>query len=200
MFLIYICGRAVYWPEGSVSRDTAQALKFYEVLLWILSDACFIFSAVVFLWQVVHWLATKSVRVRGRILYTAFFCLGSYVSLCSPFLLRIDFVKTFTPVAERGQVLVDAVEAFHKDRNAYPESVKDLVPAYLKELPRTGLAGYPDFEYSKGDDKTPYMIHVSTSLGLMNWDEFIYRPNGGYEKQYGTECIEPVGKWVYFHE
>ena len=118
----------------------------------------------------------------------------------SSFFFRISFVRTFTPVAERGQAIIDAVEAFHRDRGAYPDCVEDFVPAYLKEMPKTGLAGYPEFNYRKGDDAIPYVVSVDTPRGALNWDEFIYWPTGDYDKQYWGGRIEPVGKWVYFHE
>jgi hypothetical protein len=126
--------------------------------------------------------------------------LGSLVSALFPFLFRTNFVKTFTPVAERGQAIIDAVEAFYLDHGDYPECVEDFVPAYLKEMPKTGLAGYPDFKYRKGDDTIPYVVSVDTPRGGLNWDEFLYWPTGNYEKQYWGGWIEPVGKWVYFHE
>ncbi len=199
--LFYLGEHAPYWRPGAINPDDAFALQFYSGVSLLVAIFCLLLSLVILLIIAVILLFK---RKKGTLLYlfagVLLVFLGSLVSVLSPFLFRTDFVGVFTPVAERGQAIIDAVEAFHRDNGAYPECVEDFVPAYLKEMPKTGLAGYPDFTYRKGDDTIPYVVSVNTPRGGLNWDEFIYWPTGNYEKHYWGGWIEPVGKWVYFHE
>jgi hypothetical protein len=199
--LTYIAEHAAYWPQGTISPEFAFAQQFYMVFTWLFSILCFVVSFVVLLVIVVALLFRSNSRWLQCICFATLFLLaGSLISVFSPFMVRIDFVKAFTPVAERGQAIIDAVEAYHNDRGTYPDCVEEFVPAYLKEMPKTGLAGYPDFKYRKGDDTIPYVVSVDTPRGGLNWDQFIDWPTGDYDKHYWGGWIEPVGKWVYFHE
>ncbi len=199
--LLYLGEHAPYWRPGAITPDGAFALQFYMGVFWLLAILCLLLSLVILLIMAVILLFKREKRTLRYVFAGVLLVfLGSLVSALSPFLVRTDFVKTFTPVAERGQAIIDAVEAYHMDKGTYPGCVDDFVPVYLKQLPSTGLAGYPEFEYTQGDNTIPYAITVNTPRGVLNWDQFIYWPTGEYDKQYWGGWIEPIGKWVYFHE
>jgi len=45
-----------------------------------------------------------------------------------------------------------------------------------------------------------WRLSVPCSVGLLNWDEFVFRPNGpGQVRSHGA-VAPPVGTWVYIHE
>ena len=199
--LLYLGEHVPYWRPGAITPDGAFALQFYAGVFLLLAILGLLLSLLILLIIAVILLFKREKRILRYVFVGVLFVfLGSFVSTLSPFLFRTNFVKAFTPVAERGQAIIDAVEAYHMDKGTYPECVDDFVPAYLEQLPTTGLAGYPEFKYVHGDDTIPYAITVDTPRGGLNWDQFIYWPTGDYDKHYWGGWIEPVGKWVYFHE
>ncbi|MBI5834521.1 MAG: hypothetical protein HZB16_19660, partial [Armatimonadetes bacterium] len=53
-------------------------------------------------------------------------------------------------LGRRSQPLIDAVRAYERDYGEPPATLADLVPKYLPAVPRTGLIGYPDYQYDPG--------------------------------------------------
>lgn len=65
------------------------------------------------------------------------------VILCLSFCDRpekFDSVEEIRDGEQKGDVLVAAVEAFHKEMERYPANLDELVPKYISEIPKT-LAG-----------------------------------------------------------
>ena len=94
--------------------------------------------------------------------------------------------------------IIDAIEEHKIKIGDYPKSLKDLTPKFMTKIPHTGMCAYPRYEYRKSkkpDESGGYELFISTSVGTLNWDEFIYRPSGVY-----GESFERVGKWAYYHE
>jgi len=82
-----------------------------------------------------------------------------------------------------------------------PDSLGELVPDYLAELPSTGMKNYPSYEYRTGDAArlhhgNPWVIWMGVGYG-MGFDEFVYYPLQNYPEHSG---FERLGKWAYFHE
>lgn len=108
--------------------------------------------------------------------------------------------------ATRAQPLIFAIEKFRLEKNRTPHSLQELVPNYLPEIPRTGMAAYPRFEYSTREEhegrthfKT-YELQVQTSIGFINWDTFNYWPEADYPAQMYGGRVERIGAWAYVHE
>lgn len=53
---------------------------------------------------------------------------------------KFDSVEEIRDGKQKGDVLVAAVEAFHKEMGRYPTDLDELVPKYISEIPKT-LAG-----------------------------------------------------------
>lgn len=53
----------------------------------------------------------------------------------------------FSRAAEQADVVVDAIKRFEQAERRLPTSLNELVPAYLKYVPPTGLLEHPSFEY-----------------------------------------------------
>ena len=45
----------------------------------------------------------------------------------------------------------------------------------------------------------PWSLEVATSIGILNWDKFVYYPNQQYVSCCGNR-LEPIGDWAYLHE
>lgn len=106
--------------------------------------------------------------------------------------------------AERSQNLIAAIEQFEFDEGQPPRTLSELVPAYLPEIPGTGMQAYPAFEYYVGDIareryvENPWVLRVFTPQLLMSLDELFYLPRQNYA-EYGAS-VERVGDWAYLHE
>lgn len=124
-----------------------------------------------------------------------------------PAMKASHFIRLFAMgrAAQRGQVLIDAIEKYKADKGLYPNTLPELAPTYISQIPETGMCGYRSFEYQRieqvfGDATGGYELKIDTSLGPLNWDVFIYWPNQQYpERTYGGH-IEQIGSWAYVHE
>jgi hypothetical protein len=108
----------------------------------------------------------------------------------------------FRRAAERAAPVVAAIERFERERGQPPSSIEQLVPHYLPSLP----AGIPKFEIVAGDVAARdyygnrWVLFANVPTGMINWDVFLYFPNGQYpDKGYGG-WLERIGAWAYVHE
>lgn len=115
----------------------------------------------------------------------------------------------FRELAERSAPLVEAIHRFEADTGAPPRELADLVPKYLSAVPGTGMTGYPEYTYESEDDpeyyrdywlENPWVLRVNTSLGMLNWDMFLYLPRQNYPERGFGGRLERVGDWAYVHE
>jgi hypothetical protein len=113
-------------------------------------------------------------------------------------------MTAFQRLAVRSQPLVDAVHRFAEEQNRPPKDLHELVPPYLPEIPRTGMATYPEYVYLSGEadswDGNPWVLFVNTPSGGINFDMFMYFPLQNYPRQGHGGSLERVGKWAYVHE
>lgn len=110
-----------------------------------------------------------------------------------------EFVK-------RSQPLIESIKQYDLDHAVPPETLADLVPDYLPEVPHTGMMAYPKYEYFSGDKAkewyagNPWVISVDTPSGGFNWDVILYFPKQNYPKHGYGGRLERVGNWAYVHE
>lgn len=107
---------------------------------------------------------------------------------------------------ERAQPLIDAIERYNLDNSQPPQSLADLVPRYIADIPSTGLDDLPTFHYYFGQEaksgfaENTWVLTANTSRGVLNFDMMLFFPNQQYpETGYGGR-LEPMGKWAYVHE
>ena len=128
-------------------------------------------------------------------------CLSALCLFMPGFLLSREIRMTaLRQMGVRTKPLIAAIEKYEKTKGHAPQELADLVPEFLSAVPKTGIGAYPNYDYTRlKDDSDAWELSVGCSVGLMNWDEFFYRPSKKYEKRYGG-WIEPAGDWAYFHE
>ena len=111
----------------------------------------------------------------------------------------------FVRAEKVGNRVVDALAQYHKNHDAYPITLAELVPAYLPEVPHTGLIGYPDYKYRRGfndleERPGDYELYIPCPFGLIDFDRFIYWPSEKYPDTLQGNGVERIGRWAYIHE
>lgn len=114
-------------------------------------------------------------------------------------------MKAFEQLAERSMPLVTAIEKYQGAHGSLPESLNSLVPQFLPEVPATGMAAYPEYNYAKGDDAArfegnPWVLWVFSPYGGINFDQFIYLPLQNYPEHGYGGVLQRIGDWAYVHE
>ena len=138
---------------------------------------------------------------------------SALLALCSAAYLVALFVsnhvgerirmEAFHQLAELSQPLVGAIRAFEQKNGHPPESLRALVPEFIPSVPNTGMAAYPDYDYlapATNWNGNPWVLRVSTSVGVLNWDQFMYLPLTNYPASGYGGSLERVGDWAYVHE
>ena len=111
----------------------------------------------------------------------------------------------FHELAQRSQSLVEAIQSYEQTHGNPPDSLQQLVPEFLSEIPKTGMGGSPDYHYLSGKDATrlggnPWAIFVKTPRGPLDCDSFIYLPLQNYPESGYKDYIEKIDDWGYVHE
>lgn len=118
---------------------------------------------------------------------------------------REAFLKAFHGLAERSTPLVQAIKSYEVRYGSPPPDLSALVPEFLPSVPGTGMAIYPQYKYYTAEkaaefEGNPWVLVVSTSTGVLNWDQFMYFPLQNYpDTGYGGQ-IERIADWAYVHE
>ncbi len=108
--------------------------------------------------------------------------------------------RALEKLSRTGMEVVTAVGEYERRFGRLPDSIDDLVPGVLAEVPKTGLPAYPDFEFIRlpiyGADMkgNPWMLSVPYT-GLFIFPQFIYLPKKNYDEIETTGYI--VGDWFY---
>ncbi len=108
----------------------------------------------------------------------------------------------FELAAERAQPVVAAVEKYVEVNGQPPKELTELVPDYLSHMPQK----LPPLEIVTDEGKlaeygdNSWALTALVSRAMMNWDRFIYVPDGKYPGNGFGGTLERVGGWVYVHE
>lgn len=108
-------------------------------------------------------------------------------------IMRSNYLK----VAESSKPLIAAIEQFDLDSGHPPAQLADLVPAYLKVVPKTGVGANWDFIYEV-DTGHRWKLFIYRPLTGYDAKEFYYYP--GIEKDYPYPPIRDYHRvldWVY---
>lgn len=115
---------------------------------------------------------------------------------------------------QTGQPIIHALEQYKNDNGAYPDSLQQLVPKYLKRIPATGvpsrisLLKYDrSFYYMKKGSKGPRrQLILAAARGdapyaivvpLVPSGTLIYRPTGDYSD---LHSVRMHGKWAHTNQ
>lgn len=180
-----------------------------EVLLFvtIFPYMAFVFAVGTLLWGLALAPLSRTRRLGAALLAGS--C--AYVALGWPLLRESREVRHdgFERQAKRGDALVDAIRRYEARHGGPPPDLKALVPSFLRQVPRTGMAAYPEWRYDVGARATrwakpsappePWILYMDCSSAT-GWDTFLYFPSEQYpEEGYGGN-IERIGRWAYVHE
>ncbi len=114
-------------------------------------------------------------------------------------------MAAFSKLADRSSVLVQAIYKYDEDQGKPPQTLQQLVPDYLPQIPSTSMGAYPEYEYLVADDANfyqgnPWVLVVHTPLGMLNYDMFMYFPKQHYPEQIYGGNVEKIKDWAYVHE
>lgn len=109
-------------------------------------------------------------------------------------------MAAFDMLADRSMSLVEAIRKYERDTGSPPATLADLVPRYLPNVPETGMAKYPHYDYARAPDMCPvgndWGITMFVGDGL-SFDIFYYCPLQNYPSRNSTRII---GDWAYFRD
>lgn len=119
----------------------------------------------------------------------------------------------FARAADRAVPLIAAIDGFVAEHGRPPSDLGALVPDWIDAIPSTSLLTYPDFEYERSELRREstfdvgglpdtWSLRIHCSRGVVNWDVFVYYPDGLYEgvgRRWGG-WHELIGGWAYVHE
>lgn len=142
-------------------------------------------------------------RIAGKIILGAsLFILTCFFGLKIGHAIRMD---AFHRLALRSASLVEAIIRYNEDHGNPPNTLEDLVPAYLPKVPETDIMAYPKYRYFSGKDAAkyegnPWVLVVFTPGGGINFDQFMYFPLQNYPKTGYGGWLRPIHDWAYVHE
>jgi len=195
----------VYQPIGTISSEAADKAKWEAIIIglpYILLALIGYILTPLFLLLAICFRKHRAARITLITLAIIFAEIISFSHLGDMWNHRV-FRNAFSGVTVRSESLISAIEAYKESKGVYPDNLRSLVPDFISEIPNTGLAGYPEFEYSKADANSlfkKYELLIQTPSGGLNWDVFVYRPEGNYPHYFYGGSPELIGKWAYVHE
>jgi hypothetical protein len=111
----------------------------------------------------------------------------------------------FKMLAKRSNILITAIKLYEADYGKPPQSLNQLIPKYIKEIPKTGIGAYPTYDYKVGEQAKEFSgndwaLAVFTPSGGINFDQFIYFPKQNYPASGYGGWLERIEDWAYVHE
>jgi len=189
------------WSERAwVSESADSSFSF----LYPIYQVGFLVAGAFVLWRVIKTLDRQQGRQSLLWMVPVLIC---FLSCIVGFRLSRDSrMQGMAEFTERSQTLIAAIKEFEQDQGQPPESLADLVPAYLPAVPETGMPAYPEYEYSVGDEAkkwyadNSWVLIVNTPFVCLNWDQMLYFPRQNYAEFRYHAGLEPVDDWAYLHE
>lgn len=108
----------------------------------------------------------------------------------------------FQLAAQRAEPLVAAIERYRRERGEPPRELSALVPDFLPAMP----AQLPPLQIVTGDEAqrvyggNEWALSSEVSIGILNWDMWLYFPNGAYPRHGFGGWLERIDGWAYVHE
>jgi hypothetical protein len=90
-------------------------------------------------------------------------------------------MKAFHQLAANSRDLVAAIEEFTREVGRPPDSLAELTPSFLPQMPSTGMGAYPSYSYFVGEsasrfDGNPWVLLVDCYGPGPSFDTFLYFP------------------------
>lgn len=202
--LYKIAATITLWPVdfGESGKSLAWNVSFFELplgaLLWVM-------RLLIVISPLVAWSLLKPPRkLAVWLLCTLYVVALLYFPYSLAPVDRGYRTRRFAAAAERGNVINDALSRYRRVNGDYPESLEDLVPEFLDEVPFTDLMAHPEFQYTKevswSVPEGQYELLVWCGRGIGNFDRFFYWPSETYPEEGLGGWIERIRNWAYVHE
>jgi hypothetical protein len=201
MFLLPRMACAVFWSEDLIPSAVAHLISKSAFLVVIAAQ--FVWPLPIFV-SILSIAGVLTAEHRRKSLMMLAICCSLFLAVWTEVdeafrQLVMGRWQALERIVPHGQPIIDALDAWHKDKADYPKMLSELVPRYLDNLPTTGLAGYPDFQYEQVDAETPYELFVGLgdpdSKGRYN-TKFYYWPSNR-EKYVLRKFGHRFGDWVF---
>jgi hypothetical protein len=181
---------------GFAMPIAAPLLGLIAALLLIVATAC---------WVAVGGMVFSLVALNWRPAVAASIVVGGMAVGFVPGIVTFHLLKHagYTLLGWRSAPLIEAIKAYERSNGAPPGTLDDLTPQYLKSVPGTGMAAYPEYEYApeQGPCLDGNRWHVKVDAGeVLQWDFFFYCPEQIYSVQGWGGYNEVIGDWAYLHE
>jgi hypothetical protein len=180
-------------PDGS-----QQYIRFASVLIIPIMLAFLAIPLLVLI------LLARHLRKRALILIAACAIYG-VIGWSLFYVSNMYRMARFETVADQAGVLVNAIRQYQIDKGHPPSRLDELVPAYLAQVPNTGLGAYPHFQYKTTDEATTsndrhWILYIDIPLNDEQSEKFIYLPKAVTPQQSDRKIVQRLGDWVYIHE
>lgn len=111
-------------------------------------------------------------------------------------------MRGFERAAAEAAPLVAAIEKYVGDNGGPPATFEDLMPDYspnvTPRLPPLEIVTAENALQEYGENS--WALTALVPRAMINWDRFIYLPDGNYPASGFGGTLEPVGDWAYVHE
>ena len=100
---------------------------------------------------------------------------------------------------QNASSIIQAIETYYEVYKKYPDQLSDLKPAFLKQLPSTGVMGISTYQYEKRDSSFA-VIFTQNVLAGFNKEIVSYDPRHQYSADDSLNQVYPAGKnkWQYY--
>jgi hypothetical protein len=104
---------------------------------------------------------------------------------------------------QRSRAVTDAIERFERERGGPPKQLADLVPDYLDQVPHTGMARYPAYEYlhpatrgwpTEFDDA--WALWIPTDTFPLTPSGLYFVPSKRYPRPTYDREVKQIGDWA----
>lgn len=94
------------------------------------------------------------------------------------------YAKQYILLTEKASPIINALDAFHTDHGVYPDTLEQLLPQYLSEIPIAGIRVCPEFNYFGPGSKLkqPYRKALNPPLDSERLRVTSYELNVGLHK------------------
>ena len=125
-------------------------------------------------------------------------CLAALPCFAIGSILQLDVsaygMSRFT---NQSQFVIDAIQKHVQEKGVQPMALADLVPTYLAEVPTTGIATSPNFEYTKSPSgRGIWSLSVPIDR-TTTWGHLVYRSDNIYIQVADGYSFRKIGKWAY---
>ncbi len=134
-----------------------------------------------------------------RFVYGTLLAFSVFVGFGASHTIRYSAIQHLT---ERSQLLIEAVKEYETKFRNPPPSVMSLVhTSVLREIPKTGMTAYPEYELTRTKDENGqqgWILSVSCpSDGFFDCAELLYLSDGNYSRYAMGNPMKRINDWVY---